>query len=158
MSELDYREKQYLGMNRFGLIRRMVITIFCFVFYFVANEHDVNRDLFFYLGMFVLSLSALAVLMKHTEIIVKAGKVRLVGPMTFKEVEFNAADIEKCEVIPYSRFLLNRPIFNLHRKGQIKFFTHGRMALLITFKDGTIFRLGTQRPDALRTILSSYFS
>ncbi|MDP4663394.1 MAG: hypothetical protein NWQ55_01920 [Salibacteraceae bacterium] len=156
MEKYDYIERQYLGFNRFGLIRRIVITIFCFVFYFVSDDAALNRDLFFYLGLFVLVLSAAALLIRHLETTVKDGKLKLVGPTTFKKVELDLKELQAVEIRPYSRFVMNRPMFNLHRKGQLRFYTHGNMCVMFKLKDGQVVKLGTQRPDALKAILEKY--
>lgn len=156
MADKEFHEKQYLGFNRFGLVRRIVIMAFCFAFYFASGDEAMNGELFFYLGMFILVLSGLALLIQHLETVVNDGKLRLIGPMTFKEVEINLSDIEKVEIAPYSKFLMNRPMFNLHRRGQLRFYTHGNMCVRITLKDGQLIKLGTQRPDALKKALDKY--
>lgn len=155
-NNFEYSERQYLGFNRFGLIRRMVIMLFCFVFYFVSDEAALNRDLFFYIGLFVLVLSAGALLINHLTTQIKDGKLRLIGPMTFKEVEFDLKNLREVEIRPYSRFVMNRPMFNWHRKGQLRFYTHGSMCILFKMEDGQVVKLGTQRPDALKAALGKY--
>lgn len=158
MKHYDYFERQYLGFNRFGLVRRMVIAIFCFVFYFVSDESVLNRDLFFYIGLFVLALSAAALLLKHLETKIDGNKLILNGTMTSKQVEFDLTNLQAIEVLPYSRFLMNRPLFNLHRRGQLRFYTHGTMAVRFTLSDGQIVKLGTQRPEALKDALRKHLA
>lgn len=156
MANKEFHEKQYLGFNRFGLVRRIVIMAFCFAFYFASGEEAKNGELFFYLGMFILVLSGLALLIQHLETIVKDGKLHLIGPMTFKKVAFDISEIDSIEIAPYSKFLMNRPMFNLHRRGQLRFYTHGNMCVRITLKDGQLIKLGTQRPDALKKALDAH--
>jgi hypothetical protein len=158
MKHYDYFERQYLGFNRFGLVRRMVIAIFCLVFYFVSDESVLNRNLFFYIGLFVLALSAGALLMKHLETSLLDGKLKIKGTMTSKEVEFEVTELQSVQVLPYSRFVMNRPMFNLHRRGQLRFYTHGTMAVRFTLKDGQVVKLGTQRPEALKDALSKHLA
>jgi hypothetical protein len=48
---------------------------------------------------------------------------------------------------------LNNPVFNLHLKGLVRFYTGGNEAVEITPKNGDPYRIGTQKPVELEKIL-----
>ena len=106
-ASFDFHEKQYLGFNRFGILRRIVLVVFCFLFYFASEDEGDTADLFFYLGMFILVISAGAMMVSHLETQVTRGKLTLVGPMTHRRVEMDLSGIRDIEVAPYSRFMMN---------------------------------------------------
>lgn len=130
--------------------------LFCFVFYFVTDEKDTARNLFFYLGVILLIISASAVLISHLETKIENSTLTLVGPMTFRKVTADLSGIKSVQIEPYSGFLLNRPVFNLHKNGEIRFYTHGKWCVeFVTRKDERI-RLGTQRPEELKRVLVEF--
>lgn len=152
----DYHERQYLGFNRFGIIRRTVIALFCLIFYYASETDDEMKDLFFLLAIVILALSLISMLIQHLETRLDGSTLTLIGPMTFKKVTLDVEGLQSLEVKPYSRLRLNRPMFNLHRKGSIRFFTYGKWCVEFVTKDGERIRLGTQRPNGLKEILSKF--
>lgn len=154
----DYHEKQYLGYNRFGIIRRMVIALFCLVFYATSQVDDQTKNVFFLLAIVVLVLSLISLLIQHLETRLEGSKLTLIGPVSFKKVELELKDLKSLEIKPYSRFLLNRPMFNLHKRNSIRFFTHGNWCVEFETKNGELITLGTQRPQGLYEILSKFLA
>lgn len=145
-----FEEYQFLGYNRFATSRRLIVSLFCFVFYFVTdNPEDPSRDLFFYLGVIVLIITVAAMFIPHCTTKIENGELKMVGPVSFRSVAISLAGADNAEIVNYSRFLLNRPVFNLHRKNVIRFFTYGNKAVQFTTAKGETIRLGTQRPEAL---------
>ncbi len=155
-TKYDYHERQFLGFNRFGIIRRTVIALFCLIFYYAAEADDQMKSLFFLLAIVILALSLLSMLIQHLETRLDGSKLTLIGPMTFKKVSLDLEGLKSVEVKPYSRLMLNRPMFNLHRAGTIRFFTYGKWCIEFETKDGEKVRLGTQRPNGLKEILSKF--
>ncbi len=155
-TKYDYSEKQYLGYNRFGIIRRTVIALFCLVFYYASEAGDKMKETFLLLAIVILVLSVASLLIQHLETRLDGSKLTLIGPMTFKKVELDMEGIKYVEVKPYSRFLLNRPMFNLHKNNSQRFFTHGHWCVEFETKDGQVVTLGTQRPNGLKEILSKF--
>lgn len=153
--EHDFHEKQYLGFNRFGIMRRIVIVVFCFLFFFASEDEGDTANLFFYLGMFILVISAGAMMVSHLETRVKDGKLLLTGPMTHRRVEMDLSGISDISVEPYSKFMMNRPMFNLHRKNARRFYTHGNKCVQFTAADGEVIKLGSQRPEELKRALEA---
>lgn len=154
--EYDYHERQFLGFNRFGIIRRTVIALFCLIFYYAAEADDEMKNLFFLLAIVILALSLLSMLIQHLETRLSGSQLTLIGPMTFKKVVLDLEGLKYVEVKPYSRLMLNRPMFNLHRDGTIRFFTYGKWCVEFETKDGQKVRLGTQRPNGLKEIFSKF--
>jgi len=151
-----FHERQFLGYNRFSLIRRMTVMLFCFLFYYVADEKDNTRDLFFYLGVILLVISAAAMLISHLDTRIEGSTLWLRGPMTFRKVTLDLVGIKRVQIQPYSRFLLNRPVFNLHRHDSIRFYTHGRWSVEFVTRKDELIRLGTQRPEELKRVLVEF--
>ncbi len=154
----DYQEKQYLGFNRFGIMRRTVIALFCLIFYYASEVDDQTKNVFFLLAIVVLVLSLVSMMIQHLETRLEGSKLTLIGPMTFKKVELEMDGLRALEVKPYSKFLLNRPMFNLHRKESIRFFTYGKWCVEFETKNGERITLGTQRPQGLYEILSKFLA
>lgn len=152
----DYHERQYLGFNRFGIIRRTVIALFCLIFFYASDSNDQTRNLFFILACVILALSLVSLMIQHLETRLDGTTLTLAGPMTFKKVELDMNELESVEVAPYSRLMLNRPVFNLHRNGSLRFYTYGRWSVVLKMKSGETIYLGTQRPDGLKEILSKF--
>ena len=57
MSEFDFIEKQYLGLNKMSLTRRMSLAIFCFVAHYWRENHEKSSELFFFIGLSILVIS-----------------------------------------------------------------------------------------------------
>ncbi len=151
-----FLEKQYLGFNRFGLVRRIVIMLFCFIFYFASDDTQGDTaDLFFYLGMGILVISGGAMLISHLETKVDGNNLILSGPMTHKKVKIDVTSISEISIEPYSKFLMNRPMFNLHRKDARRFYTHGNRCVSFISPDGENMKIGTQRPEELKRALEN---
>lgn len=151
--DMDFHEKQYLGYNRFGIIRRTIIVLFCLGIYYFNGEEGVDRNVFFLLAIVVLILSMLSLLIKHLETKIEGSKMTLMGPMTHRRVEMDLKGARNIEITPFSPFLLNRPIFNLHRKETLRFYTHGKWSVEFTTSEETVVRLGTQRPEQLKVAI-----
>ena len=52
-----------------------------------------------------------------------------------------------------SRFFFKNAVYNLHRKGTIRFFTRGAYCVELIDKDGLRYLIGSQRADELTTVL-----
>ena len=148
--EKQFEEKQYLGYNQFNLLLRVIIAAGCLMSYFLADAVSVvddSSDLFLILGISVLVISLLLFFVLHIKTELKDDFIILSGFWTTRMVKIDLKNIETCEKVRYSKIMLNRPIYNLHLKGKIKFFTHGSWAVELTDKEGLKYRIGTQRPD-----------
>jgi len=154
MSEqLIYEEKQYLGKNPLSLLRRLSLALFCFVLYWwkIHNEH--NGDLFFLLGIIIIVVSIGMLFVLHLKIRVFKNHIELDGLWTTRKVNIDLKDIIKIERKKYSDYHFNGPVFNLHIKGLVRFYTGGADAIELTQKNGDPYRIGTQRPAELEKVL-----
>ena len=67
MSEFDFIEKQYLGLNKMSLSRRMSLAIFCLVAYYWRENHDKAGELYFFIGIGIMVISILLIFI-HTDL------------------------------------------------------------------------------------------
>ena len=154
MGEIKFLEKQYLGLNKMSFFRRMALAIFCFVAYYWSENHEKSGELFFFLGISILVISALLVFVLHFETKIINGSIILDGLWTSRKVKIDINSIKSCQKVSYSRFFLNRSVYNLHYKKSIRFFTRGNDAVELTDKDGLIYLIGSQKSEELERIIN----
>jgi hypothetical protein len=87
----------------------------------------------------------------HTKVINHS--LILDGLWTSRKVKIDLNNIVEVKKVKYSKYLLNRPVYNLHFKNKIRFFTQGNDAIELTDKDGLKYRIGSQKADELKKIL-----
>lgn len=150
-----FEEKQYLGYNKLALLRNLVFVLFCFLAYFWTEEREENGKLFFVVGVSILVLSIIFLYVKHLHTKVYQGSVVLDGIWTTRKVKIDLNGIVKAEPSPYSQYWLNNPVYNLHIKGVVRFYTMGKDALKLTDKDGLVYLIGTQKAEELFRIVNS---
>ena len=154
-----FTEKQYLGRDFNRISIRVVMIIFAFVAYFVTENSDLNGELFLIVGFSILIVSIFMLFMVHYRTTVKNKSVVLDGLWTTKLVKIDLNSIVKVEKKPYSAFLINNPVYNLHQKGKIRFYAGGKDALSLTDRDGLEYIIGTQHQDefeeAIKTEMQS---
>ncbi len=151
--EIKFEEKQFLGYNKLSFFRRMVFTIFCFSAYYWSEEQNKSGDLFFIMGISILVISALLVFVLHFHTKVLNGSVVLDGLWTARKVKIDLSSIEQVRKTEYSRFIFNKSVYNLHRKGTIRFYTRGKECVELVDKDGLVYLIGSQRIDELTKVL-----
>ena len=49
--KFEFLEKQYLGLNRMALTRRLALSLFCFIAYYWRENHDKSGELYFSIGI-----------------------------------------------------------------------------------------------------------
>jgi len=155
MEKYNFIEKQYLGLNKMSLSRRMVIAIFCFVIYYLRENQEKSGELLFFLGIFILIISFILVFVLHFETKIKNGSIILDGLWTARKIKIDLKSIRKCEKVLYSKFFLNRSVYNLHFKGTIRFYTRGSDAVKLTDKDGQVYLVGSQKSEELARIINT---
>jgi hypothetical protein len=149
--EKRYEEKQYLGYNQFNLLVRVIVGAGCLLSYFLADVSavDDSSELFLILGISVLVISLLLFFVLHIKTEIRDDFMLLSGFWTTRVVKIDLKNVVSCEKVKYSKFMLNRAVYNLHLKGKIKFFTSGTYAVELIDKEGLKYRIGTQRSDEL---------
>ena len=148
-----YEEKQYIGYNQLSMLRRLSLSLFCFAVYWWKIHNDRDGDLFFWLGMSIIFSSIVLLFILHIKISVYKNTIVLDGLWTTRKVKIDLKNIVKIERKKYSHYHLNNPVFNLHLKGTIRFYTGGSDAVEITDIDGQPYRIGTQKTTELERVL-----
>jgi len=147
-------EKQYLGREWIPISIRLVMAIFCFVIYFFTGSRESNTDVLLVVGFGILIISAIMGFLLHFRTRVQNKSVMVDGLWTTRLVKIDLNSIVKVEKGTYSRYFFNNPVYNLHKKGTIRFFTSGNDAIHLTDRDGLEYIIGSQRINELeRSIL-----
>ncbi len=167
--DILFEEKQYIGYNKSSILWRTVLATFCFIlYYWSANPKPVNvavmelpsspvgensGQLFFLMGIVLLFLSLILIFVLHIHTKIIGNGLILDGLWTSRKVKIELSNIVGIKKVKYSRYLLNRPVYNLHFKNNIRFFTTGHEAVELIDKNGLKYRIGSQKRDELFTIL-----
>jgi hypothetical protein len=151
---MDFEEKQYLGYNKINLFIRLFIALGAFGSYFVSDSKDETANLFLFIGFGILLISVLSFFVLHLKTQIFGNVLELDGFWTTRKVKVDLNNIVKCETLKYSKILFNRPVYNLHVRGKIKYFTHGNWAVELTDKDGLRYRVGSQRFKELSKLIN----
>ncbi len=164
--EILFEEKQYIGYNKWAIIWRTVLALFCFLLYYwsenpkavqVGNTIQIpsspvgedSGQLFFLMGLILMCLSLILIFVLHLHTKIVGNSLILDGLWTSRKVKIDLNNIVDVKKVKYSKYLLNRPVYNLHYKNKIRFFTQGNDAVEITDKDGLKYRVGSQKADEL---------
>ncbi len=173
--EILFEEKQYIGYNKWSILWRTVLAMFCFVLYYWSENpkpvdvgmvdipsSPVDEDsgqLFFLMGIILMTLSLLLIFVLHIHTKIIGNSLILDGLWTSRKVKIELSNIVNVKKVKYSKYLLNRPVYNLHFKNKIRFFTQGNDALELTDKDGLKYRIGSQKSDEfLKTLTELTFN
>jgi len=146
-------EKQYLGREFIPLTIRLVLAMFCFAAYFFTDERERNGDLLVVVGFAIIIISTIMGFLLHFRIRVQNKSVLIDGLWTTRLVKIDLNSIVKVEKNAYSKYLFNNPVYNLHSKGTIRFFTAGNDAIYLTDRDDLVYIIGSkQANEFLRAI------
>jgi hypothetical protein len=152
-----FEEKQYLGYNKYALVRQLVLSIFCFTAYHYTEQS--LGDLFFLIGMSILVISVILLFILHIHTSVYENSLTLDGLWTAKKVKIDLNSIVSVEKTPYSKYLLNNPVYNVHSKGIIRFYTGGHNeAVKLTDRDGLVYLIGSQKAEIFYNIVEGIIS
>jgi hypothetical protein len=162
-----FEEKQFLGHNKVSIMIRMVLALFCFIgYYWSENPKPVvvsgirigsypidqipnSGQLFFVLGLLVLLVSGMLVFVLHIHTRVYSTYIILDGFWTARKVKIDLRNIHTVKKLRYKQNTLRRPVYNLHVRGIIKFFTSGYDFVELKDNDGLVYRIGSQRATEL---------
>ena len=154
MSEIKFIEKQYLGLNKMSLSRRISLALFCFVAYYWRENNDKHGGLFFFLGIIILIISVLLVFILHFETKLQNNSIILDGLWTSRKIKIDLRSIASAKKVIYSKYILNRSVYNLHMKGTIRFYTRGNDATELIDKDGLVYLIGSQKAEELTRLIN----
>src|SRR5471030_1908520 len=144
-----FTEKQYLGREFIPLTIRLALAMFCFAVDFFTDERTRSGDLLILVGFGIIIISIIMGFLLHFRIRVQNKSVLLDGLWTTRLVKIDLNSIVKVEKGVYSRYFFNNPVYNLHKKGTIRFYTSGKDAIHLTDRDGLVYIIGSQRVNEL---------
>lgn len=168
-----FEEKQYLGHNKVSIMIRMVLALFCFMgYYWSENPKPVvvsgihigsypidqiqnSGQLFFILGLLILLISGMLVFVLHIQTKVYDTHIVLDGFWTARKVKIDLRSIHTVKKLRYRQNTLRRPVYNLHVRGIIKFFTSGYDFVELKDNDGLVYRIGSQRASELFKVINA---
>jgi hypothetical protein len=155
MENFDYIEKQYFGLNRMSILRRVFLVIFCLIAYFWRENQEKSGDFYLLLAIGILLFSILLLFVLHFKTKIINDSIILEGLWTARKIKINILSIASVKKVEYSKYILNRSVYNLHVQGTIRFYTRGEDAIQLTDKDGLIYLIGTQKSDQLYNIIQN---
>ncbi len=147
-TNLPFTEKHYLGRNSYGLSRRLVMIIFCFIAHFYSEENHQSTGLFLLVGWVTIAISVVLLFIPLYTITLEKGEIQL-KTMRNKMVRIPLTMIRQMESVKYSRYHLNNPVFNVLDNGEHKFYAEGSTALLLQLEGGNTYRIGVKDPERL---------
>jgi hypothetical protein len=150
-----FMEKQYLGREWIPVSIRLVLAMLCFAIFFVTDANERNADLLVVVGFAIIIISVILGFVVHFSIKVQNQSILLNGLWTTKLVKIDLNSIVKVEKGVYSRFFVNNPVYNLHTKGTIRFYTAGNDAIHLTDRDGLVYIIGSQHCNELLRAIES---
>ncbi|HMT28391.1 MAG TPA: hypothetical protein PKD91_03835 [Bacteroidia bacterium] len=151
--ETLYEERQFIGANKSSMSLRIFLALFCFVAYYYTDVPEVNGDLLFLLGVTILVISVLLLFVTHIHTRIYKGYILLDGAFNARKVKIQLDSIVKAEKINYSTYIINNPVYNLHREGVIKFYTGGKEAVRLTDREGLKYIIGSHKPDEFLRVI-----
>ncbi|TDS15858.1 hypothetical protein [Sphingobacterium paludis] len=144
-----FQEKQYLGRDATWLSVRMILVLFCFVAYYLNLNHLASSQLFFIVGVSIIIVSVIMIYMVHYKTVVGEKFLIISGLWSSRLVKIDLYNIVKVERKPYSLFIFNNPVYNLHKNGKIRFYSGGKDSVWLTDKEGLVYIIGSYRAAEL---------
>ena len=83
------------------------------------------------------------------------GSIILVGLWTARKIKIDISSLVSAKKVHYSKYIINRAVYNLHFKGTIRFYTGGNDAVELTDRDGLIYLIGSQRAEELSEVINN---
>ncbi|MET4082521.1 hypothetical protein ABIB40_002479 [Pedobacter sp. UYP30] len=152
-SKYAFLEKQYIGRDYVRIFIRLIMATFCFAAYVYERDRDNTEDLFLVVGFGIIGVSMLLLFLIQYKTIVVNKSLILDGLWTTKKVKIDLNSIVDVKKDVYSKYFFNNPVYNLHQKGAIKFYSSGKDAVVLTDRDGLKYYIGTQRPNELYLVI-----
>lgn len=168
---IQFEEKQYLGHNRFSIVIRTVLTLFCFLgYYWSENPKPVKVSfftigsypissfsnsglVFFVLGLSILILSAALTYVLHMHTVVYRDRIELRGFWTSRKISLYFEQISHVRRSRYKKNFWKRTSYNLHNRGVVRFYTSGEDFVELIDSKGFTYRIGSHRAEELHKIL-----
>ena len=171
-NEILFEEKQYLGHNRFSIVIRTMLSIFCFLgYYWSQNPKPIELSffrlssypaifgtsglLFFILGLSILMLSTGLTFVLHIQTRVYKGYMVLDGFWTSRKIKIELGNIVSIRRSRYKKNIFRRAVYNLHNLGIIRFYTSGEDFIELVDNTGFTYRIGSQKSQELYNALNN---
>lgn len=148
-------EKQYIGRDYIRIAIRLIMSAFCFAAYVYERDRDNTVDLFLVVGFGIIGVSIILLFLIQYKTTIENKNVIIDGLWSSKSVKIDLNSIVKVRKATYSNFLFNNPVYNLHKKGSIRFYSSGKDAVVLTDRDGLEYFIGTQRPNEMYLVIQS---
>ncbi len=148
-----FLEKQYIGRDYIRIAIRLVMAAFCFGVYVYERDRDNTVDLFLVVGFGIIGVSIILLFLIQYQTIIENKVVILQGLWTSKKVKIDLNSIVSVKKSNYSNYMFNNPVYNLHKKGTIRFYSSGKDAIVLTDRDGLEYYIGTQRPNEMYLVI-----
>ncbi|MGB0869899.1 MAG: hypothetical protein ACPG6V_10720 [Flavobacteriales bacterium] len=144
---VNYLERQYLGKNIYSFIRRLIIALFCIVAGFWIDDQNGNSMglSFCVIGGIIFIWSIVLFKILHIQTKLDDDFLILEGHWTTRKVKIDLRSIESVTGGQYNPIFLKNPVYNLHRKNKVHFYTHGQDVLVLKDRTGTEYLIGTQK-------------
>jgi len=143
-----FTEKQFLGRNTYGLSRRLVMIVFCFIAHYYSEEKPEPTGLFFLVGCVTIVISLVLLFIPLYTITLENGVLQL-KTMRNKVIQIPLPQILEVEAVKYSRYHFNNPVFNVLDHTEYKCYAEGAKAHLIKLESGKVYRIGVKDADRL---------
>lgn len=150
-----FLEKQYIGRDYIRICIRLVMAAFCFAAYVYERDRDNTQDLFLVVGFGIIGVSIALLFLIQYKTIIDHKKIIIEGLWTAKRVVIDLNSITKVRKDAYSNYFFNNPVYNLHRKGSIRFYSSGKDVVVLTDNDGFEYYIGTQRPNEMYLVIQA---
>lgn len=150
-----FLEKQYIGRDYIRICIRLLMAAFCFGAYVYERDRDNTQDLFLVVGFGIIGISIVLLFLIQYKTIIHNKSMIIDGLWTAKKVKIDLNSITAVRKDTYSSYLFNNPVYNLHRKGSIRFYSSGKDAVVLTDRDGLQYFIGTQRPNEMLLVIQA---
>ncbi|TKC07353.1 hypothetical protein [Pedobacter frigoris] len=148
-------EKQYIGRDYIRICIRLVMAAFCFAAYVYERDRDNTQDLFLVVGFSIIAVSIALLFLIQYKTIIDNKRIIIDGLWSAKRVEIDLNTIKNVRKDTYSNYFFNNPVYNLHRKGSIRFYSSGKDVVVLTDMDGFEYYIGTQRPNEMYLVIQA---
>lgn len=148
-------ERQYLGRDKGWISVRLILALFCFIVYYLNVDHLPSRQLFFIVGSCIIFVSIIMMYLVNYKTVVLPNSIRLSGLWTTSLVKIDLSSIVQVEKKPYSKFIFNNSVYNLHKNGKIRFYAGGGDAIWLTDREGLVYIIGTHKQEELFNAIES---
>ena len=148
-------EKQYIGRDYIRICIRLIMAAFCFAAYVYERDRDNTQDLFLVVGFGIIGVSIALLFLIQYKTKIDNKRIIIDGLWSAKRVEIDLNTIKQVRKDTYSNYFFNNPVYNLHRKGSIRFYSSGKDVIVLTDNDGFQYYIGTQRPNEMYLVIQA---